>query len=310
VGSFEIRGASGTKTFTIFVKGVGALEPADVTVDLDVVAEDLDGDEAGGKISITIDSVAPITLDLDNDGVEYLSRDAGVVFTDEESGESVNTAWVGPDDGLLVIDADQSGTVNEAKEYVFTEWSDTAETDMEAVAEVFDTNQDGVLDANDERFDEFAVWQDADSDGVTDEGELTSLVDLGVDSIALDYSADSTSGTAADGDVVIHGQSAVTWSDGSTTVAEDTSFATESLDLKDLLSDESMSDDLSAYLNVSFDGSDTVIEVSNAGGFSGGVTDGVQIDQTITVEGVDLMGSDDLAAAIQNMLNSGQLSTD
>ena len=36
----------------------------------------------------------------------------------------------------------------------------------------------------------------------------------------------------------------------------------------------------------------------------------LQIDQTITVEGVDLMGSDDLAAAIQNMLNSGQLSTD
>jgi hypothetical protein len=320
VTSAEVDKGDGFRINNVLAFAISENDPDDLDFDFTLNLVDQDGDIASQDFEITlrgseegdisISPVAPITIDLNNDGVDYVSRDAGVVFTDEESGESVNTAWVGPDDGLLVIDADQSGTVNEAKEYVFTEWSDTAETDMEAVAEVFDTNQDGVLDANDERFDEFAVWQDANSDGVTDEGELTSLVDLGVDSIALDYSADSTSGTAADGDVVIHGQSAVTWSDGSTTVAEDTSFATEPLDLKDLLSDESMSDDLSAYLNVSFDGNDTVIEVSNAGGFSGGVTDGVQIDQTITVEGVDLMGSDDLAAAIQNMLNSGQLSTD
>jgi hypothetical protein len=302
--TLSVNFLTGDYTYTV----VNQLAPS---FELTIGLIDGDGDSASYDYELTISSTsAPIVLDLENDGVDYLSRDSGVVFTDEATSQSVSTAWVGQDDGLLVIDADKSGTVNESKEYVFTEWSDTAETDMEAVAEVFDTNQDGVLDANDERFDEFAVWQDADSDGVTDEGELTSLVDLGVDSIALDYSADSTSGTAADGDVVIHGQSAVTWSDGSTTVAEDTSFATEPLDLKDLLSDESMSDDLSAYLNVSFDGNDTVIEVSNAGGFSGGVTDDVQIDQTITVEGVDLMGSDDLAAAIQNMLNNGQLITD
>jgi len=80
-----------------------------------------------------------------------------VVFTDEPSGESVNTAWVGPDDGLLVIDADNSGTVNQSKEYVFTQWTDKAETDLEAIAEVFDTNKDGVLDAQDEQWDQFGV---------------------------------------------------------------------------------------------------------------------------------------------------------
>jgi hypothetical protein len=154
-----------------------------------------------------------------------------VVFTDEESGESVNTAWVAPEDGMLVFDADNSGTVNATREYVFTEWSETAKTDMEAVAEVFDTNQDGVLDASDEHFDQFAVWQDANSDGVTDEGELTSLGDLGVESIALTYSEGSVSGTAADGDVVIHGQSEVTWSDGGVTLADDATFAIAAADV-------------------------------------------------------------------------------
>ncbi len=154
-----------------------------------------------------------------------------MVFTDETTGEAVNTAWVAPDDGMLVIDADNSGTVNEAKEYVFTEWSETAQTDMEAVAEVFDTNQDGVLDAQDDQFDQFTVWQDADSDGVTDEGELTSLVDLGVESISLNYNDDSQSGSAAEGDVVIHGQADLTWQDGSVSLVEDTTFSISAADV-------------------------------------------------------------------------------
>ena len=182
-----------------------------------------------------VDSDAPIAVDLDGDGVEYINVDSGVVFTDQATGESVSTAWVAPDDGMLVIDANNSGTVDETREYVFTEWSETAETDLQAVAEVFDTNQDGVLDAQDEQWDQFAIWQDADSDGVTDEGELVPLSELGIESISLTYNEDSESGTAADGDVIIHGQSTVTFTDGSTTTAEDASFVIRA---GDVLSDD------------------------------------------------------------------------
>ena len=182
-----------------------------------------------------VDSDAPIAVDLDGDGVEYINMDSGVVFTDQATGESVSTAWVAPDDGMLVIDANNSGTVDETREYVFTEWSETAETDLQAVAEVFDTNQDGVLDAQDEQWDQFAIWQDADSDGVTDEGELVPLSELGIESISLTYNEDSESGTAADGDVVIHGQSTVTFTDGSTAIAEDASFVVSA---GDVLSDD------------------------------------------------------------------------
>ena len=108
---------------------------------------------------------------------------------------------------------------SEAREYVFTEWSETARTDMEAVAEVFDTNQNQMLDAGDEAWSQFAVWQDANSDGVTDAGELVSLDDLGVESIALTYHETSEASEAADGEVKIFGQSDVTWDDGEVTIA-------------------------------------------------------------------------------------------
>jgi hypothetical protein len=184
-----------------------------------------------------VDSDDPIAIDLNGDGVEYLSISHGVTFTDKATGETTSTAWVGPDDGMLVIDANNSGTVDESREYVFTEWSDTAKTDLEAVAEVFDTNNDGMLDAQDEQWEQFAVWQDRDSDGITDEGELVPLSELGVESIALTYNEDSEPGSAADGDVIIHGQSTVTYEDGSTTIAEDVSFA---ISAGDVLSDDDM----------------------------------------------------------------------
>jgi hypothetical protein len=174
---------------------------------------------------------APVAIDLDGDGVEYLSVDQGVTFEDQGSGETTKTAWVAGDDGILVIDANNSGTVDETAEYVFTEWSDDAQTDLEAIAQAFDTNQDGVLDAQDERFDQFAVWQDRDSDGVTDEGELTSLTDLGIESIELSYRSDSERRVEGDGDVTVFGQANVNYQDGSTTIAEDASFAVEAADL-------------------------------------------------------------------------------
>ncbi|WP_404297801.1 retention module-containing protein [Halomonas sp.] len=244
---FEIRG-TGTQDFIVTLNGVGALIEQDVFVDIPVSVMDQDGDSADGSVLIGIDSDndgnvtgvnAPITIDLDGNGIEYLSLDAGVMFADDSTGESVNTAWIGPNDGLLVIDANNSGTVDETREYVFTEWSETAQTDMEAVREVFDTNNNGMLDPGDEAWSQFAVWQDANSDGKTDEGELVSLGDLGVESIALNYAEASEGRTDADGDVVVFGQSQVNWTDGSVTIAEDASFA---ITASEVLSEEADED--------------------------------------------------------------------
>ncbi|TDG15252.1 type I secretion C-terminal target domain-containing protein [Seongchinamella unica] len=85
----------------------------------------------------------------------------------------------------------------------------------------------------------------------------------------------------------------------------------DSLDLRDLLvGEDAEGADLTSYLNVTFDGANTVIEVSSSGAFKGNASDANLVDQTITLEGVDLVGTDELSTVIQNMLDSGQLTTD
>ncbi|MBE9537871.1 MAG: type I secretion C-terminal target domain-containing protein, partial [Proteobacteria bacterium] len=96
---------------------------------------------------------------------------------------------------------------------------------------------------------------------------------------------------------------------GDTVISFDT--ASDALNLKDLLQGEEAQDaDLTSYLNVTFDGANTVIEVSTGGDFRGGPGDASKVDQIITLEDVNLVGGDELAAVIQNMLDAGQLIID
>ncbi|MDH3993840.1 MAG: type I secretion C-terminal target domain-containing protein, partial [Gammaproteobacteria bacterium] len=88
------------------------------------------------------------------------------------------------------------------------------------------------------------------------------------------------------------------------------------LDLRDILQLEDSGapgeiGNLQSYLSVSLEGSDTVIGVSSAGAFAGVPEDVNFIDQTITLQNVDLVsGNGDLEGIIQNMLDSGKLLTD
>jgi hypothetical protein len=55
-----------------------------------------------------------------------------------------------------------------------------------ALAEL-DSNLDGLIDKNDQAFSELGIWQDIDSNGVTDAGELHTLSELGVKSLSLQH---------------------------------------------------------------------------------------------------------------------------
>ena len=70
-----------------------------------------------------------------------------------------------------------------------------------------------------------------------------SLTDLGVESIDLTYREDSEGRIDGDGDVAVHGQVNVRFEDGTTSTAEDVSFAIEP---GDLISEE---DDLQVLLS-------------------------------------------------------------
>ncbi|NQX87328.1 MAG: retention module-containing protein [Halioglobus sp.] len=95
------------------------------------------------------------------------------------------------------------------------------------------------------------------------------------------------------------------------TIANFDESGQDALDLRDILvGEDADTADLSAYLDVGFDGSDTVIRVSSSGAFADNPVNATTVDQTITLEGVDLVGGNDSATAIQQMKDAGNLITD
>ena len=173
-----------------------------------------------GGIATTVTvtpSAPPIGIDLNHDGlVSFVGTDAGTTF-DYGYGK-VATAWVGPQDGILVRDANGDGKA-QANEIVFS----TGGSDLQGLAR-YDSNHDGQISSADAAFSQFAVWQDANSNGVVDAGEMKGLTALGITSISL--SSDGIGYSAAGGDVSVVGTGSVTYADGSTGVLADAVFAT------------------------------------------------------------------------------------
>ncbi len=148
----------------------------------------------------------PIVFDLDNDGIELSPLTKSSTFIDIDGDTYLeNTGWVSADDGLLVLDLNEDGIIDQTNELVLTEWAEDAKTDLEALQIAFDTNDDLVFNSLDERFSEFRVWQDLDQDGVVDEGELRTLEEVGIVSIDLDLTSieDAEVWTDLDGDGVV-----------------------------------------------------------------------------------------------------------
>ena len=165
--------------------------------------------------AIIVSGAPPVVLDLNGDGVHFLSTEAGVTF--DYGGGKVATAWAAPDDGILVHDANHDGKAS-ASEIMFA----TSGSDLDGL-KAYDTNHDGKLSAADADFASFAVWQDANSNGVVDAGEMKSLAAAGIASISL--SSDGVSYTAANGQVEVAGTGSYTTTSGTTGSLADASFA-------------------------------------------------------------------------------------
>jgi hypothetical protein len=169
------------------------------------------------KSDVTVTAnVAPIVLDLNRDGeLSY----ASVLMDVNSDGVMDNTLWAGAQDGVLVWDKYQDAQVHDHSQYAFTLYG--GNTDLEGLAIGFDTNGDGVFDAQDEKFGEFVVWQDGNQNGASDAGEVRSLVAWSIASI--DLVSDGVQRNPADG-VFEAGRSIATTTDGQTILLADAAF--------------------------------------------------------------------------------------
>ncbi|MEM7641539.1 MAG: cadherin-like domain-containing protein [Pseudomonadota bacterium] len=128
----------------------------------------------------------PLILDLDGDGIETVDiDDTDVRFDFDNDFFAERAGWVAPDDGFLTRDLDGDGLIEDVSELIGGEGRFGFD-----VLRDFDLNGDGVIDALDAVWAELGVWQDLDQDGVTDEGEVKSLDEMGIVSIDLDSAAE------------------------------------------------------------------------------------------------------------------------
>lgn len=145
--------------------------------------------------------------------MQTLNIDEGVLFDLMNTGTAQNVGWLDRNDGWLVMDLNQDGLVNSGAELLGTSTQladgSLARDGWQALAQ-YDLNTDGVIDAKDAAFADLKVWVDADSDGVSDAGELKTLANAGVRSINLAHDAVET---AQNGNV-LQGFSSFTTSDG------------------------------------------------------------------------------------------------
>ncbi|WP_138379547.1 cadherin domain-containing protein [Luteithermobacter gelatinilyticus] len=156
----------------------------------------------------------PVALDLDGDGIELISvYESNVSMNVDEDAALERIGWIGADDAWLALDKDGSGTIDHFNEISFVADTFGANTDLEGLA-VYDTNLNGLLDEQDARYDEFQLWQDSNSNGLAEEGELVTLQQAGIRAIELEPTPtrDTASGAT---DNVITGTSRYLTADGS-----------------------------------------------------------------------------------------------
>ncbi len=143
----------------------------------------------------------PLTLDLDTDGLETVALNPTnpIYFDHDGDGVATATGWISPDDGFLALDRNANGTIDSGQE-LFGDATlipdgaggeRTAVDGFEALS-AQDTNLDGVVDANDTNFANLRIWQDLNSDAISQSNELFTLTQKGIASINVGKTENNT----------------------------------------------------------------------------------------------------------------------
>ncbi|WP_428667601.1 beta strand repeat-containing protein [Reyranella sp.] len=143
-------------------------------------------DETEAKVGEAENNGSPLVLDLDDDGVELLNLNSGdAIYWDiDNDGFAEASGWVSSDDGLLAIDLNQDGVVNNSSE-VFGDQTGYANGFLALAA--YDSNEDGKISEQDAVWDNLRVWTDDNGDGNSQGAELHTLDGLLITEIGLAY---------------------------------------------------------------------------------------------------------------------------
>jgi len=114
----------------------------------------------------------PLAVDMNMDGLIGLTGVDAIYFDIDNDGQKESVSWISPEDGWLVLDDNGNGQIDNAHEM----FGSATENGFAKLAEI-DGNGDGKIDINDAAFSQLKVWQDFNSDGISQSDELFSVKD-------------------------------------------------------------------------------------------------------------------------------------
>ena len=159
-------------------------------------------------------------FDLNGDGVQTLAQSAGVQFDLLADGTAVQSGWVSPQDGLLALDRNHDGRINDGSELFGSSTqlaSGSRATDGYEALRELDSNGDGIISSADAAFADLRVWVDANTNALSETGELRSLASLHIADIQLS----TTSAAQTNAGNIIGLNSSFTTTDGQSHAAAD-----------------------------------------------------------------------------------------
>ena len=176
---------------------------------------------------------SPLVVDLDGDGVETVGVSEGVYFDHDGNGFAEKSGWVGKDDGILVRDINNNGTIDNGTELFgnnsVLSSGENALNGFEALKEL-DSNRDGVFNSSDEAWNTVKVWKDSNQNGIVDNSELLSLEQANIAGINLNYNEQEL----VDGNGNTHAQTGtIIKTDGSSGTITDVWFDADTADTID-----------------------------------------------------------------------------
>jgi hypothetical protein len=126
----------------------------------------------------------PLVLDLDNDGIELIEQAEGVWFDIKGNNSKVKVSWVNCDDAFLCLDKNSNGIIDSGKE-MFGDQNGSSNGFIEL--SLYDDDDNNFIDNKDKIYSRLLIWKDKNSDGISQENELSGLKEQGVKSINLNY---------------------------------------------------------------------------------------------------------------------------
>jgi len=136
-------------------------------------------------LGVSTEVISPLVFDLDNDGIELtnLTGQNAVFWDIDIDGFAEKSGWITGGDGLLAIDLNSDGIINDHSE-LFGDQTGFS-NGFDALA-AYDSNSDGLITSADVDFTDLIIWVDG-GDAISVNTELYTLSQLGITSIDLGY---------------------------------------------------------------------------------------------------------------------------